>query len=150
MVIHECRQLSIRRVDRVDPGQSKFLHQPVLQRPERSTRPLAQDTQLSRGDRAGLWKASNYSGLLLLGWLFEDLICRLPQAAAILKDPRFDKVLGRLGKVENHIGKELRAILTPAAVKPRTVRRGWREWCRWLSEPAQIWRGRRFAVTLPA
>ena len=51
---------------------------------------IAQDVALGQADRAALSTASNYGGLLMLSWLFDDLPLRLPKAIAILRAPRFD------------------------------------------------------------
>jgi len=85
---------------------------------------------------------SNYGGLLMLGWLLEDLQSRLPAAIAILHAPHFDRLFARLSDVADATGDRLRTILAPAIAKPPVERRSWRAWVDNLPESASDLRDR--------
>ncbi len=103
---------------------------------ERLFNRIARDISLGAADRVALSLASNYGGLLMLGWLLEDLGSRLPAAIAILRSPRFDGLLGRLPDVDDHMAERLKAILAPAIAKSPVGRGTWRPWIESLPESA--------------
>ena len=95
---------------------------------------IGRDLALSAGDRVALSVTSNYGGLLMLGWLLEDLLRRLPAAIAILKSVRFDGLLGPLEDVDDEAAARLRVILAPAIATHPTERGAWRAWIDRLPE----------------
>ncbi len=103
---------------------------------------IARDIALGGTDRMTPPWTSNYGGLLMLGWMLEDVQSRLPAAIAILHAPHFDRLLARLSDVADATGERLRTILAPAIVKPPVGRRSWRAWVDNLPESASNLRDR--------
>lgn len=97
---------------------------------------IARDVSLGPADRVALSLTSNYGGLLMLGWLFEDLGGRLPAAIAILRSLRFNGLLGRLPNVDDDMAERLRTILARAIPKSPVGRGTWRPWIDSLPESA--------------
>jgi transposase len=97
---------------------------------------VSRDLALGAGDRVALSVTSNYGGLLMLGWLLEDLPHRLRAAIAILKSVRFDGLLGRLEDVDDEVAARLRVILAPAIATRPTIKGAWRAWIDGLPESA--------------
>jgi|HubBroStandDraft_6_1064221.scaffolds.fasta_scaffold114792_1 transposase len=85
---------------------------------------------------------SNYGGLLILAWLFEDLEARLRAAVAILCGPRLDGLLARVGYIDDDLRGRLAPLLAGAVAKPAKNRRAWRPWIDGLPENAAVLRER--------
>lgn len=93
---------------------------------------IANDLNLGKHNDI-LW-SSNYGGLLILAWLFDDLATRLSAAIAILHAPRLDRLLARVPDLSCEMSNRLRVILTPAiASSPK----GRRSWCNWIETLAE-------------
>lgn len=103
---------------------------------------IASDLGLGDGDKIA-W-SSNYGGLLILAWLFDDLVAHLPAAIAILRAPRLDRLLARLPELSIEMSKRLRVILAPAIAPPPKGRRSWCNWINNLPESGASLRERAF------
>ena len=102
---------------------------------------VARDYCIDAAGRGLPW-TSNYGGLLMLAWLFEDLGSRMPAALTILRARRFGGMLARLPDVTDELEQRLRIVLTPAIPRSPVNRRGWRAWIDNLPETAAELRGR--------
>jgi transposase len=84
---------------------------------------------LDLGQHNSIVWSSNYSGLLILAWLLDDLAIRLPAAIAILHAPRLDRLLARAPDLSCETSDRLRVILAPAIA---SAPKGRRSWCSWI------------------
>jgi transposase len=103
---------------------------------------IARDVSLSDVDRSPVQWNSNYGSLLMLGWMFQDMPGRLPAMLAILRAPRFDRLLRLQPDITEDMARRLRIILAPAVAKRTTRDESWRPWLDSLPESASDLRQR--------
>lgn len=87
------------------------------------------------------WR-TNYGGLLILGWLLEDLNAHLRAAVAILHTGHRERLLAQMPDLSGEMRGRLRGMLLPAAASPALGKGSWRNWIDTLPESGAALRER--------
>jgi len=95
---------------------------------------IADDLDLGEDQTDSIPWRTNYGGLLILGWLLEDLDAHLRAAVAILHTGHRERLLAQMPDLSGEMHERLRTFLLPAVASLAQGRRSWRDWIDTLPE----------------